>query len=158
MKKIQLISEFNSYENLEELPKNYFDLIQKAIEASQKAYAPYSNFNVGAALTLENNIFVEGSNQENAAYPSGICAERTALFYAGHMHHGVKILTLAVAANSEVHDTNEPVIPCGACLQVISEYERKQNSPITILLHGNNGHVIECIGVKNLMPMTFVLK
>lgn len=158
MIQLRFISEITCFENKEEWELNYSFLIQKAIEASRNAYAPYSEFYVGAAVELEDGTVVLGSNQENAAYPSGLCAERVALFTIGHQHPNKKIIKIAITANSTKHETNEPVIPCGACMQVMSEFEHRQKTPIAILLHGNNGKVYESVGLKNLMPLTFELK
>jgi cytidine deaminase len=158
LKKLHFTSEFNCYDNENELSESHFILTKLAIEATKNAYAPYSQFFVGAAIELSSGVVVQGSNQENAAYPSGLCAERVALFHIGHQFPHETIKTIAITAQSSIHDTQKPVVPCGACMQVISEFEKRQNKPITIILHGNNGQVYECIGLKNLMPLSFELK
>ena len=130
-------------------------LLQLAIDATQHSYAPYSGFHVGAAVRLENGIELTGCNQENAAFPSGLCAERTVLFYAGSQYPDVPVTTLAIAArgtNGELQD--EPVSPCGSCRQVIIETETRGKRPIRILLYGKKEtFVID--GIKMLMPLSF---
>jgi cytidine deaminase len=103
-------------------------LMNQAIEISKNAYAPYSKFRVGAAILLDNGKIVLGSNQENAAYPSGLCAERVAIFQAGAIYPDAKIVKLAITAASDTNPTLSPIPPCGACRQSIAEYEFKQNS------------------------------
>ena len=155
MKEIKIESSFTVYDDMNELPKDTFDLMQEAIEARNNAYAPYSNFQVGAAILLENKEIVIGSNQENAAYPSGMCAERTAIFYAGAKYPNTRILKLALTAGSIEHDTSSAIPPCGACRQAISEYEIKQNSPIEIYFMGKTGKVIKSSSIANLLPLGF---
>ena len=133
-------------------------LITQAKTATKQAYAPYSEFYVGCALQLQTGETITGSNQENAAYPSGLCAERTAIFYAGHSHPHSIISCIAIAARSEKWNTKNPVIPCGACLQAMIEYERKQASPIQVLLYGSDAKIFQISGIKDLMPFQFELK
>jgi cytidine deaminase len=156
MTEIKLESIIYEYQ-LDELDSAEKELITAANKASTQAYAPFSHFHVGAAVLLSNGQMITGSNQENAAYPSGICAERTALFASGHQFPNEAVTTIAIAANSEDHDVSQPVTPCGACLQVISESERRANKPIRILLYGQAGKVYVCQGVKTLMPLVFKL-
>src|SRR5690554_320948 len=104
----------------------------RAVEIRKQAYAPYSQFRVGAAILLANEEIVTGSNQESAAYPSGLCAERVAIFQAGSLYPDTKILKIAITAASDLHPTERPTPPCGACRQSISEYEQRQNTPIEI--------------------------
>lgn len=155
MKKIKVESDFTVYKSLEELPKEVKQLMLKAIEARRKAYAPYSQFFVGAAILLDNNEVVTGSNQENASYPSGLCAERTAIYYAGAKYPNVIIKAIAISAASQKHKTTNPVPPCGACRQTISEYEMKQNSPITIYFMGEEGEIMKSDSLENLLPFIF---
>ena len=140
---------------MEELTPNEQHLLQLAIEATGRSYAPYSKFCVGAAVRLDNGIELAGSNQENAAYPSGLCAERTALFYAGAQYPDVPVRMLAIAARGTDGElTEEPTGPCGACRQVIIESETRAGSPIRILLYGKKFvYVID--GIRPLMPLTF---
>ena len=141
MKDIKIESTLTVYDNFNELPSDIASLMQKAIEARKKAYAPYSNFCVGAAILLDNNQVVTGNNQENASYPSGLCAERTAIYYAGSQYPDAKIVKMALTAGSLINQTITPIPPCGACRQAISEYEVKQESPIEIYFMGETGTV-----------------
>jgi cytidine deaminase len=130
-------------------------LLQLAIEATDRSYAPYSEFHVGAAVRLGNGVELTGSNQENAAFPSGLCAERTALFYAGSQYPDVPVCMLAIAARGTDGElTEEPTGPCGACRQVIIESETRAGKPIRILLYGKK-HVFVIDGIRPLMPLIF---
>ena len=155
MKEIKIESTFYVFENLDELPKDILTLMQQAHEARKKAYAPYSSFSVGAALLLDNNEVVTGSNQENASYPSGLCAERTAVYYAGSQYPDAKILKIAIVAGSKISKTETPIPPCGACRQAIAEYEIKQASPIAIYFMGETGKVFKSNSLVNLLPFVF---
>ncbi|WP_159800480.1 cytidine deaminase [Flavobacterium sp. MK4S-17] len=155
MEKINVITSFTAYNSAEELPKEVNELMKKAVEARKKAYAPYSKFRVGAALELENGEVVIGSNQENAAYPSGLCAERVAVFHAGAVHPGVTIRRIAISAASDEKTVTAPIPPCGACRQSIAEYEQKQDSPIEIYFMGETGKVLQSDSLKNLLPLVF---
>lgn len=143
------------YDSLTELKNDDQNLMSAAVKARQKAYAPYSSFNVGASVLLENGEIIEGNNQENASYPSGLCAERVAVFYAGAKYPGMKIKTIAITAASLNHEVSEPAAPCGNCRQAISEYEFRQQEPIRILLMGETGSVIECNSLADLLPLGF---
>ena len=155
MREIHIPLVFKAYENLQELQPADQDLMSKAVENRKNAYAPYSKFRVGAALLLENGIIVNGNNQENAAYPSGLCAERVAIFQAGALYPGVKILKIAISATSDEKVVTSPIPPCGGCRQSISEYEIKQESPIEILFMGEQGEVFDCDSLKSLLPLIF---
>lgn len=140
---------------MEELSTDEQHLLKMAIEATDRSYAPYSNFHVGAAVRLENGVEIAGSNQENAAYPSGLCAERTALFYAGAQYPDTGVDMLAIAARATDGElTEEPTGPCGSCRQVIIESETRAGHPIKILLYGRK-HVYVINGIRPLMPLTF---
>ncbi|BEG98272.1 cytidine deaminase [Bacteroides sedimenti] len=129
-------------------------LIDQSKEATKRSYAPYSKFSVGAAALLENGITVTGTNQENAAYPSGLCAERTTLFYANSQYPESAVKTLAIAARTERDYIETPIPPCGACRQVILETEKRFGKPIRILLYGKNCiYLIE--GIEDLLPLSF---
>ena len=143
------------YDSLTELENDDQNLMSVAVKARQRAYAPYSSFNVGASVLLENGEIIEGNNQENASYPSGLCAERVAVFYAGAKYPGMKIKAIAITAASLNHEVNEPAAPCGNCRQAISEYEFRQQEPIRILLMGETGSVIECNSLGDLLPLGF---
>ncbi|HET8809872.1 MAG TPA: cytidine deaminase [Flavobacteriaceae bacterium] len=148
-------STFQIFDNLEELPTDIQNLMAEACRVRDKAYAPYSNFQVGAAVLLENGKIISGSNQENASYPSGLCAERTAIYYAGAQFPEQKIHSLALSAKSLLHQTTVPIPPCGACRQAIAEYETKQNQPITIYFMGETGKIIRSASLANLLPLAF---
>jgi len=155
MKDIKIESILTVYDNFNELPSDIASLMEKAIEARKKAYAPYSNFSVGAAILLDNNQIVTGSNQENASYPSGLCAERTAIYYAGAQYPDATIVKMAIIAGSRVNQTITPIPPCGACRQAIAEYEVKQESPIEIYFMGETGKVVKSNSLANLLPLGF---
>lgn len=155
MKQININAIFTVYQTVDELPQDIQILLQHAIEIRKKAYAPYSKFRVGCALLLNNGKIVLGSNQENAAYPSGLCAERVAVFQAGAIYPEAKIITMAISAASDNNQTMTPIPPCGACRQSISEYEFRQNTPIEIYFMGETGEVYKSDSIKNLLPLTF---
>lgn len=155
MKEIQLTSSFTVFDSSRELPPQVEQLMEKAVSIRKKAYAPYSHFKVGVALLLDNGEIVLGSNQENAAYPSGLCAERVAVFYSGANFPEAKILKMAISAASDTNKTTAPIPPCGACRQSIAEYEFRQNQPIEIYFMGETGNVYKSDSLKNLLPFTF---
>lgn len=155
MKEISITSSFLEYNSLDELPKDVQNLMDQAVEIRKKAYAPYSQFRVGAALLLDNGKIVLGSNQENAAYPSGLCAERVAIFYAGSKYPEAKILKIAITAASDTNQTKAPIPPCGSCRQSIAEYEIKQDTPIEIYFMGEIGSIYQSASLKNLLPLMF---
>ena len=129
---------------------------QSLVESStNRSYAPYSHFHVGAAILLENGVVVPGCNQENAAFPSGLCAERSAIFAAGAQYPDQPVLMLAIAVrNSEGEFLEEPASPCGSCRQVIIETETRFKHPVRILLYGTK-HTYVMDGIKQLMPLSF---
>ena len=140
---------------MDELQAADQELVKAAIGALANSYARYSNFNVGAALRLANGDIVIGANQENAAFPSGLCAERSAIFAAQSQQPDQPITTLAVAARNPEGLMDDPVSPCGGCRQVILEIEARYKQPVRILLYGTRG--IYCINsIKDLMPLSFV--
>lgn len=140
---------------LEELADDDRQLVEKAIGATKNSYAPYSNFHVGACLRLADGREVIGANQENAAFPSGLCAERSAVFAAQSMFPEEAITALAIAARNENGLTAQPVSPCGACRQVILEMEDRYKQDVRILLYGTEG-VYVIPSVKSLLPLHFV--
>lgn len=140
---------------MDELSAEDQELVRAAIGATANSYARYSNFNVGAALRLSDGSIVIGANQENAAFPSGLCAERSAIFAAQSQQPEHAITALAIAAKNVNGLMPDPVSPCGACRQVILEMEDRYKRPVRILLYGTRG--IYCIdSVKDLMPLSFV--
>ncbi|HEU4790269.1 MAG TPA: cytidine deaminase [Flavobacterium sp.] len=155
MKEIIITSKINVFETIQELPLVEQNLMLKAIEVRKAAYAPYSKFRVGAAILLDNGEIIVGSNQENAAYPSGLCAERVAIFYAGAIYPEANILKMAITAASDNNKTVTPVPPCGACRQSIAEYEIRQDSPIEIYYMGETGSIHQSTSLKNLLPFMF---
>ncbi len=156
MQKITLDSHFEKYNSFEELSDADKLLMEEARKAALDAYAPYSRFHVGAAVLLENGIIVRGSNQENAAYPSGLCAERVALFAAGAQHPGKKIIAIAITAFPEGHKTpSVPISPCGDCRQVMAEYEHRYAHSIRLIMEGGHGTYIVSDCVAQLLPFLF---
>ncbi|MES2387402.1 MAG: cytidine deaminase [Bacteroidota bacterium] len=153
-RKLELITEFEVLE-AHEADKDMQALLTAAREAGAKAYAPYSHFLVGAAVMLTDGTIIIGSNQENAAYPSGICAERSAIFYTGSAHPGKEIKMIAVAAKPEHAPDYLTASPCGACRQAMLEYEDKQHKDIKLLLQGRGGQVFISASVANLLPFKF---
>jgi cytidine deaminase len=155
MKDIIISTRFSVFETMETLPNDIENLMSKAVEVRKKAYAPYSKFRVGTALLLDNGKIVLGSNQENAAYPSGLCAERVAVFQAGAIYPDAKILKMAITAASDSNQTTSPIPPCGSCRQSIAEYEIKQELPIEIYFMGEIGKIYKSDSLKNLLPFMF---
>lgn len=155
MKEINISTTFLAYNSINDLPSEIQSLMEKAIETRKKAYAPYSKFRVGAAILLDNGQIVLGSNQENAAYPSGLCAERVAIFQSGAIYPDAKIVKLAITAASDTNPTMSPIPPCGACRQSIAEYEFKQDIPIEIYFMGESGEVYKSDSIANLLPLSF---
>ena len=147
-------SEIIDVRSIDSLPEAERDLVKSAVEAAAKAYAPYSSFKVGASVLLDNGMILNGNNRENAAFPSGSCAERTVLSYTGANYPENKILTIAICALKEDRVTNEPVSPCGNCRQLIAEEEDRTGRPIKIILYGEqHTHIIE--GIDTLLPLRF---
>ena len=155
MKELSISATLLVYDTLEECPEDVQALMDKAFKARDNAYAPYSKFHVGAALILEDGTVITGNNQENASYPSGLCAERTAIFYAGATHPNKKITKMALSAGSKNHQVTTPIPPCGACRQAISEYELKQDAPIEIYFMGVSGKVVKAASLSDLLPLAF---
>lgn len=155
MKKINVSVVATVFDSLSELTEEDKILITEALNATKNAYAPYSKFRVGTALLMENQKIITGNNQENAAYPSGMCAERVAVWRAGSEYPDIKIRKIAIVATSENTQVKEPVGPCGACRQSILEYEVKQDSPIEILFMGETGKIVKTDSIASLLPFSF---
>ncbi len=155
MKHISSEIKYDLYESMDELSSEDKSLMLAAIEATGTAYAPYSNFHVGAAVLMENGQVVRGSNQENAAYPSGLCAERVAVFAAGSQFPGVKIKAIAITAMFD--DLKEPlsVSPCGDCRQVMAEYEHRYKANIRLIITAGKGKIMVIPNTKTLLPLMF---
>ncbi|MBP1542124.1 MAG: cytidine deaminase [Prevotella sp.] len=149
LKSTILVAQFDELSDAERV------LIEKAKESTYNSYAPYSHFHVGAAILLKNGTMVVGCNQENAAFPSGLCAERSAIFAAGAQYPDQPVIMLAIAVrNSEGKFLEEPASPCGSCRQVIIETETRFRQPVRILLYGTK-HTYVMDGIKQLMPLSF---
>lgn len=142
------------YELIDQLEPQDRELAQAAIEAISGSYAPYSNFNVGAAVRLEDGEIIKGANQENAAYPSGLCAERTALFYAGANRTDKAVIAIAIAAGQNGVLCDNPATPCGACRQVMAQYQLKGGKPMSVILVGAK-RVWRFEKVDDLLPLIF---
>lgn len=153
MKNLTITTVIKVYQ-LHELDQADQELLLAAKEATKRSYAPYSHFSVGAAALLGNGVVVTGTNQENAAYPSGLCAERTTLFYANSQYPDQPVVTLAIAARTERDFIEVPIPPCGACRQVILETEKRYKQPIRILLYGKEA-IYEVNSICDLLPLSF---
>ncbi|HEY0030842.1 MAG TPA: cytidine deaminase [Bacteroidia bacterium] len=155
MERKELKINYTECNSEQELSGEDQELLEKAREASDLAYAPYSNFYVGAALVLENGVIVSGNNQENVAYPSGLCAERVAIYAAGAQYPNIGIKTIAITCKSKQFAVSEPLSPCGACRQAISEYEMRHNTAIRIILKGETGKIRIMDSIADLLPFMF---
>lgn len=146
---------YQRFKSQADLPATLLSLMEQAIAARANAYAPYSSFQVGAAVLLENGSVVLGNNQENAAYPSGLCAERVAVFHAAANYPNVPIKAIAISASDKNIPTTTPASSCGNCRQAMAEYEQKQQQPISLLCMGASGEVILVDSVLSLLPFAF---
>lgn len=155
MSEIRRESVLKRYTNINELSESDRALLQEAKNAVETSYAPYSNFHVGCALQLNNGVIVKGSNQENIAYPSGLCAERVAIFSAGANYPKEAVKTMAITVKADKFKVTEPIMSCGACLQSMSEYEIKFKQPMRVILQGETGDIYIAEGLKNFMPFMF---
>ncbi len=158
MKIKQINIKIREFDSEAELSAEERKLLNEAVGAIDSSYAPYSEFHVGTAVLLENGGVVTAGNQENAAYPSGLCAERVALFYAQSKYPDIAIKTIALTAATEQFDICTPLAPCGACRQVIAEAENRQQLPIIILMRGNTGPIYKVTGIESLLPFAFFEK
>ncbi len=145
---------YSEYSSVDELPQNDANLLNAAIEALNGSYAPYSNFNVGAAVQLDNGVIVKGSNQENIAYPSGLCAERTALFSAHANYPQNKIVSIALTSSQNGVLLATPPFPCGACRQVMAQTQTRNGSPLRIIIGGSD-KIFVFNSVESLLPFIF---
>lgn len=149
--------QFEEYSSDAQLVEEDRLLLQKAREATKNAYAPYSNFLVGAAALLINNEIITGSNQENASFPTGICAERALLASAAQLFPNVAVKTMAVTYNNLKGSSDTPVTPCGFCRQVLTEYELRMDIPMRLVLSGTSGKVFVIPSISMLLPLAFQL-
>ncbi|MDO5656024.1 MAG: cytidine deaminase [Flavobacteriaceae bacterium] len=153
MHKKEVRFEYLEFSDIYECSETVQKLFNKAVEAMEKAYAPYSGFMVGAALQLDNGQVITGNNQENAAYPSGLCAERVAVFAAKSLYPDAQILHLVIVTSAQ--NIMRPVSPCGSCRQVLAEYEQLQQKPFKIYLQSANGGLICVEAATDLLPFNF---
>lgn len=156
MNNLNISIAYESYDQLEELNAADQSLCMQAKEALKTSYSPYSNFKVATAVRLNDGVVVSGSNQENLAYPSGLCAERVALFTIGAAYPDAIIETMAITAHTDNFKIEQPITCCGACLQVMAEFERKQNKEIEVLFYCLDGKILKVKGIKSLLPFVFV--
>ncbi len=155
MQTIKIEHTLHYHDNFSQFNEEEVKLLLAAQKASLRAYAPYSKFHVGAAALLEDGQIIEGNNQENVAYPSGLCAERVALFYANAQYPGVKIKSLAVTIDYSNVEIEDIIPPCGSCRQVIAECEYKQKEPIKIFLLGKDQKVLVINSITEILPLIF---
>jgi cytidine deaminase len=155
MKQLKYEATYTAYDSEAELPDNYKFLVAEARKAKAGSYAPYSNFQVGAAILLNNGQVIHGSNQENAAYPIGFCAERTALSAAASLASGEKIKAIAITCSSEQNPVTSPAAPCGICRQCLFEAECKHQQDIEVILVGESGPCYIFKSIKDLLPLHF---
>ena len=155
MKVVNLQIQIEEYDQISDLNADDRLLLEKAWKACDSAYAPYSKFNVGAAVLLANGKIVSGNNQENAAYPSGLCAERVAMYYASAHYPGIAMKAIAVAVKSDEVTLEEPASPCGSCRQVMAEYEYLYHTKLRIILGSPHTKIQILNGIGSLLPLTF---
>ena len=155
MKEVNTGSTAFIYEDINELSDVDKSLMKVAIEATKTSYAPYSGFNVGAALLMEDGSIIIGNNQENAAYPSGMCAERVAIWKAGSSFPNKKVKKIAITAVSSNKQLDKPVGPCGACRQTLLEYEINQKEDVEVFFMGEIGNVVKTSSISSLLPFSF---
>ncbi len=156
MEKREINIVFHEYSDLAELAAADQELCREAETALATSHSPYSKFRVGAAVRLKSGKIVRGSNQENVAYPSGLCAERVVLFSAAALHPNDPVISMAITAHTDQFRIMQPVTSCGACLQVMAEYENKHRKAMEVLFYCLDGQVIKVDGVKSLVPFLFV--
>lgn len=158
MKEYNIQIPYKLYDSEDKLPNHIALLLANALEATQSSYAPYSNFFVGCAILLSDGEVVLGSNQENAAYPSGICAERSALFAYGSLLNKAPIEAIAIRAHTPNWELNSPIFPCGACRQVMIEFEQRNAKPIELWMQGASGPIMQISGIAGkILPFIFKL-
>lgn len=156
MKTYELNIRVNEYSDKNELTAIEQELLTKAEQATQTSYAPYSNFSVGAAVLLDNGEIVSGSNQENSASPSGLCAERVAMFYANAKYPNVAIKAIAISSAIAGKLNDSPIYPCGACRQALLENEQRYSTPIRVIMGGTK-RIQAVESIKDILPLSFAL-
>ncbi|MFK7934844.1 MAG: cytidine deaminase [Saprospiraceae bacterium] len=155
MKERHFSTSFTSYDSPEQLPATLQSLLAEAVNVLGRAHAPYSNFYVGAAILLKNGVVLSGANQENAAYPMCLCAERVALATAHSQYPDVPILSIAITIKNPAQVIQQPAAPCGACRQVICETEQRYQQPMQVLLRGEVGEIFVFKSGKDILPFSF---
>lgn len=155
MKEINTGTSAFIFQDIDELSTVDKNLMEAAIQVAKNAYAPYSGFSVGAALLMEDNSIITGNNQENSAYPSGMCAERVAIWKAGSSYPNKKVKKIAITAVSSNKKLDKPVGPCGACRQTLLEYEINQKEAMEIFFMGEIGNVVKTNSIASLLPFSF---
>jgi len=151
----QLVTTYELYDDVSQLNENDAALLQQARANTKSAYAPYSKFHVSAAARLGNDHIVFGTNQENASYPVGICAERTLLSAISSQYHSESAATIAVSYENQQGDSSHPISPCGICRQTLLEYEQRWQHPIRLILSGQTGNIIVVNSARDIMPFSF---
>jgi cytidine deaminase len=146
---------FDEYQDIHALKSQDATLLNSAIEAINLSYAPYSRFQVGAAARLENGIVLKGSNQENASFPAGLCAERVLLSLCSSLYPGIAVIDMAISYNNQLGESNKPISPCGICRQSLSEYENMVNHSIRLILGAVQGKIIIIERATDLLPLAF---
>ncbi len=152
---LKISTSIKVYNNEKDLNEEDKELLKSAMYAVENAYAPYSNFNVGAAVLLENGEIFSGNNQENAAYPSGTCAERAAVFYAASQHKNIKIKAIAIVSKSKNKKYKGPVSPCGACRQVLAEYEKRGKNKMKVIMGSSENKIYVAESIESMLPLLF---
>lgn len=156
MNRLNLTINYESYQDFNDLEEKDQILCAKSEEALGSSYSPYSGFRVGTAVRLADGRIVLGSNQENVAYPSGLCAERVALFSIGATYPGMEIESMAITAYTGHFKIEKPITSCGACLQVMAEFEQRQKKEIEVLFYCMNGEILKVKGIRSLLPFVFI--
>jgi len=151
----QIIIKYSEFDSWKELADSEIKMVEKAYSMCEQAYVPYSNFQVGATVLLSNGEIVSGNNQENIAYPSGLCAERVALFFAGANFPTEKVESIVVVAKGDLVSFDKLLSPCGSCRQVLMESEMRQNKNIRVVLVSQNGRTIVFNSILDLLPFAF---
>lgn len=154
MKASKIVIDYEEYDSLSEMEPIDRELVMAAIEGQAGSYAPYSGFNVGAAVRLEDGTIVKGSNQENSAYPSGLCAERTAMFAASANNPGMAFESIAIVGGFGFTQADSPCAPCGACRQVMAEYQTKSGRPMSVIMYGKT-KTLKFSKVEDILPVIF---
>jgi cytidine deaminase len=155
MVKTDIVITYKTYDHPDELPDEDRTLLERATKSLKNSYAPYSAFHVGAAVLLANGEVVAGNNQENVAYPSGLCAERVALFYASSQFPDVPVKAIAITARSRDFVVDEPATPCGSCRQVMAETENRNQTKMKVIMRGETGKIYIVEGINNMLPLIF---